>query len=65
MTLALADPLLRAIVPFDLSARLAAARTDGDPAAFDRGLAEGQAWDIDSTVATGLANPADPDADLK
>jgi hypothetical protein len=40
------------------------ART-ADPAAFDRGLAEGQAWDIDSAVTAGLANPADPDADLE
>jgi tetratricopeptide (TPR) repeat protein len=59
------DPLLHVIVPYDLSTRLAAARARGDPAAFDRGLAEGQAWDIDSAVAAGLANPADPDADLK
>ena len=53
------DPLLRVIVPYDLSTRLAAARAGGDPAAFDRGLAEGQAWDIDRAVAAGLANPAD------
>jgi hypothetical protein len=59
------DPLLHVIVPYDLPTRLAAARARGDPAAFDRGLAEGQAWDIDSAVAAGLANPADPDADLK
>jgi predicted ATPase len=59
------DPLLRVIVPYDLSTRLAAARAGGDPAAFDRGLAEGQAWDIDHAVAAGLANPADPDADLE
>ena len=59
------DPLLRVIVPYDLSTRLAAARAGGDPAAFDRGLAEGQAWDIDRAVAAGLANPDGPDADLE
>ena len=59
------DPLLRVIVPYDPSTRLAAARAGGDPAAFDRGLAEGQAWDIDRAVAAGLANPAGPDADLE
>jgi hypothetical protein len=57
--------LLRVTVPYDLSARLATARAGGDPAAFDRGLAEGQAWDMDSAVAAGLANPAEPDADLE
>jgi predicted ATPase len=57
-------PLLHAIVPYDLPARLAAARAGGDPAAFDRGLAEGQAWDIDSAVAAGLASPAGPAANL-
>ena len=46
------DPLLRVIVPYDLSTRLAAARAGGDPAAFDRGLAEGQAWDIDRAVVS-------------
>jgi predicted ATPase len=56
------DPLLRVTVPFDLPARLAAARASRDPAAFDRGLAEGQAWDIDCAVAAVLANP---DADLQ
>jgi predicted ATPase len=60
-----ADPLLRVIVPYDVSTRLAAARAGGDPAAFDRGLAEGQAWDIDRAVAAGLANPDGPDADLE
>jgi hypothetical protein len=50
-------PLRRVTVPFDLPDRLAAARTAGDPAAFDRGLAEGEAWDIDSAVAAGLAGP--------
>jgi hypothetical protein len=57
------NPLLRVIVPYDLPARLADARARGDPAAFDRGLTEGQTWDIDSAVAAGLADPADPDAD--
>jgi hypothetical protein len=37
-------PLLRVIVPYDLPGRLAVARRGGDPAAFDRGLAEGQGW---------------------
>jgi predicted ATPase len=60
-----ADHLLHVIVPYDLSTRLTAARAGGDPAAFDQGLAEGQAWDIDSAVAAGLANPADQDAGLE
>jgi hypothetical protein len=51
------DPLLRVIVPYDPSTRLAAARARGDPAAFDRGLAEGQARDIDRAVAAALASP--------
>jgi hypothetical protein len=59
------NPLLHVIVPYDLPTRLAAARAGGDPAAFDRGLAEGQAWDIDSAVAAGLASQAGPDADLE
>jgi hypothetical protein len=50
------------MVPYDLAARLAAARGAGDPGAFDRGVAEGQAWDIDRAVAAGLAVPAEPDA---
>ncbi len=58
-------PLLRVIVPYDLPARLATARAGGDPVAFDRGVAEGQAWTIDQAVATGLASAADPDADLE
>jgi non-specific serine/threonine protein kinase len=57
------DPLLRVTVPYDLPARLTAARAGGDPAAFDRGLADGQARDTDSAIAAGLANPADPDAE--
>jgi predicted ATPase len=55
-------PLLRVTMPFDLPARLAAARTASDPAAFDRGRAEGQDWTIDRAVAVGLASAADPDA---
>ena len=54
-------PLLRVTVPYDLPGRLAAARAVGDPAAFDRGVAEGQAWTIDRAVAAGLASAADPD----
>jgi predicted ATPase len=57
------DPVPYVVVPYDLPARLASARAGGDPAVFDRGLADGQAWDTDSAVAAGLANPADPDAD--
>jgi hypothetical protein len=59
------DLMLHVIVPYDLSARLGAARAAGDPAAFDRGLAEGQAWDVDSAVAAGLADPGGPDAGLR
>ena len=55
-------PTLLVIVPYDLPARLAAARSRGDQAAFDRGLAEGQGWAIDRAVAAGLASAADPDA---
>ena len=58
-------PLLRVRVPYDLPAKLAAARAAGDPVAFDRGIAEGQAWTIDRAVAAGLASAADPDADLE
>jgi tetratricopeptide (TPR) repeat protein len=54
------DPLLRDVVPYDLSAQLAAARGRGDPAAFDRGLAEGSAWTIDTAVAEGVASTATP-----
>jgi predicted ATPase len=56
-------PLLRVTMPYDLPARLAAARAASDRAAFDRGLAEGQGWMIDRAVAVGLASAADPDAD--
>ena len=55
-----ARPLLRVTVPYDLPRRVAVARADGDPAAFDRGLAEGQGWTIDRAVAAGLASTADP-----
>jgi predicted ATPase len=58
-------PLLRVNVPYDLPGRLAVARTRGDPAAFDRGLAEGQGWTIDRAVATGLTSTADPDVSLQ
>jgi len=51
-------PLLHVIVPYDLPSRMAAARTRGDPAAFDRGLAEGQGWTIDRAVAAGSASAA-------
>jgi tetratricopeptide (TPR) repeat protein len=57
------DPLLRILVPYDLPARLAAARAVGDPVAFDRGAAEGQAWTMDQAVSAGLAAPTDPDTD--
>ncbi len=56
-------PLLRVTMPYDLPARLAAARMASDPAAFDRGMAEGQGWIIDRAVDVGLASGADPDAD--
>ena len=57
-------PLLHVIVPYDLPGKLPAARAAGDPAAFDRGVAEGQAWTIDQAVAAGLASAAAPDAGL-
>jgi hypothetical protein len=57
--------LLRVIVPYDLPGRLAVARTGGDPAAFDRGLAEGQGWTIDRAVAAGLASAADQHVSLE
>jgi tetratricopeptide (TPR) repeat protein len=47
-------PLQHVIVPYDLPTKLAAARAAGDPVAFDRGVAEGQAWTIDQAVAAGL-----------
>jgi predicted ATPase len=58
-------PLIRVIVPYDLPGRLAVARTGGDPAAFDRGLAEGQGWTIDRAVAVGLSSTANSDASLE
>jgi hypothetical protein len=42
------------VVPYDLTASLASARAAGDPAAFDRGLAAGQAWTVDRAIAAGL-----------
>jgi tetratricopeptide (TPR) repeat protein len=60
-----AGPLLRVIVPYDLPARLAAARAAGDPVAFDRGVAEGQAWTMNRAVDAALASAAQPDADLE
>ena len=57
-------PLLRVIVPYDLPGRLAVARADGDPAAFDRGLGEGRGWTLDRAVAAGLTSAADPDVSL-
>ncbi len=59
-----ASPLLRVVVPYDLPARLATTRALGDPAAFDRGVAEGQAWTIDKAVAAGLASAAGTGTDL-
>jgi len=55
-----ADPLSRSIIPYDLPGRLAAARARADTAAFDRGLAEGQAWTIDQAADAALASPAGP-----
>jgi len=60
-----AHPLLHVVVPYDLSGKLPAARAAGDPAAFDRGVAEGQAWTIDQAVAAGLASVATPDSGLE
>ena len=48
--------LLAVVVPYDLSARLATARAQGDQTAFDQGLTEGRAWTIDQAVAAGLAS---------
>jgi hypothetical protein len=56
-------PLLRVIVLYDLPAKLAAARAAGDPEAFDRGVAEGQAWTIEQAVDAGLAGAAGSGAD--
>jgi len=49
------DPLLAVVVPYDLPARLAAARAGGDPVAFDRGLRDGQDWDLARAVAAAEA----------
>jgi predicted ATPase len=57
-----AHPLVRVSVPYDLPGRLAAARADGDPAAFDRGLDEGRGWTIEAAVAAGLVSAAAPDS---
>jgi hypothetical protein len=51
--------LLHVVVPYDLSTGLAAAREHGDPAEFDRGLAQAQAWTIDQAIAAGLADLMD------
>jgi hypothetical protein len=56
------DPLSRAVVPYDLPARLAGARAHGGQAEFDQGLAEGQTWTIDNAVAAGAADAAGADA---
>jgi tetratricopeptide (TPR) repeat protein len=48
--------LLTVVVPYDLSARLATARAQGDPMAFDQGLTEGRTWTNDQAVAAGLAS---------
>ena len=56
------DPLFRAVVPYDLPARLAGARALGGQAAFDQGLAEGQTWTIENAVAAGAAEAAGADA---
>jgi hypothetical protein len=53
------DPLLHVVVPYDLSTGLAAAREHGDPAEFDRGLAQAQAWTIGQAIAAGLADLMD------
>jgi predicted ATPase len=60
-----ANPLLRVSVPYDLPGRLAAARTAGDPAAFDRGLDEGRGWTIDKAIAEGLASAPSPGGSLR
>ncbi len=55
-----ADRLLNAVVPYDLPAMLASARAANDPAAFDQGVAEGQAWTVDQAVAAGLVDGTTP-----
>jgi hypothetical protein len=51
------DPLLTVIVPYDLPAVLASART-GDPSAFDQGVADGETWSLDQAVSVALAEEA-------
>ena len=58
-----ANPLRRSTVPYDIPARLATARAGGDPDAFDRGLAEGLGWDMESAIAAGLADPSGSDTE--
>jgi len=53
-------PLMRVSVPYDLPGRLAGARADGDPAAFDQGLAEGRDWTMETAVDAGLAGAPRP-----
>ena len=49
------DPVRAVIVPYDLSARLAAARATGDQDAFGQGLAEGGGWTAEEAAATALS----------
>jgi hypothetical protein len=51
------DPLLTVIVPYDLPAALASARTV-DPSAFDQGLADGETWSLDQAVSVAMAEEA-------
>ena len=57
---ATSNPLLRVTVPYDVPNRVAAARARGNPAAFDRGLAERTSWTIDRAVDAGLASAPRP-----
>jgi predicted ATPase len=50
------DQLRSAVVPYQVPEILASARAAGDPAEFDQGLAEGQAWTEDQAIAAGLAD---------
>jgi predicted ATPase len=50
-----ADPLVHVVVPYDLAASLAGARAGVDPAAFDRGLAEGRTLTLDEAVAEAMS----------
>jgi hypothetical protein len=47
------------LVPFDLDINAVRARVGGDPAAFDSGVTEGQAWTLSEAVAAGLAETTD------